>query len=483
MTKSLPLTQSTFSTASLIVCILALLLVGCKPGHTPPAPGEDQAIDVSSPAPLSVLIIDAPEVGAQIKRQWRARRDGELTISNLTSEQWSDSEFSIDTDVVLYPPGELANLVSLDRILVVPDYIWEADVVARRDILKRFRQVSAEYDDQVWAIPLAGPQWMLMYRSDLLEQAKMEAPRTWSEWDESIVKLRAADLSVPSADRVVLPLAENWAAHVFLLRCAASIRQQGKLSTVFDRSNMKPLIEKAPFVQALNDLKDSFGDRDNLVTPAEAWKRLLDGKCVMTIAWPMSIESPEPSDSTDIGEHISVTSVPGSNRWYDLQAGKWFERVSAEDQRSVEYLGFGGLVGSVSSDSRHTSSAFEFLEWLCSKTINATVMTGSQQSGPFRRSQLKSIERWTGFHLPPQTSESVADLIKLTHSQPVVLIFPRVPGYYDYLKSLDRHVRTCLEENSSAEAALKSVAQEWEIITDKIGRTEQTANLRRVNGL
>lgn len=484
MNTSHPASGKNLIVKCLLLIAFACLTAGCTPEDPQGADAvEEVAVEVSAPDPLTVLIIDAPELGPQIKRQWRARRDGDVTIRDLTTSEWSKSDCQIEADVVLYPPGFLPDLVCDDRLLAVPDGVWDSEDVNRRDILKRARQGAPEYDEQIWALPMASPQWMLLYRADLLEQASVDVPQSWSQWTEAIEKLRAADLPIAVEDRVILPLADNWAAHAFLLRCAAIIRQRGKLSSVFDRSNMKPLIDREPFVEALNDLKESFGDQKDLFTPADAWQRLLDGKCVMTIAWPMNLASDESSGESEVAESISAAAVPGSVKWFDLQAGKWFERDSEDDQKSVDYLGFGGLQGSVSNGSRHTSTAFDFLQWLCSQSISGTVLNGSQQSGPFRKSQLRSVARWSGSQLSPSTSEAVADLTRSAHSSPVALEFPRLPGYHDYIQSLDRQIRKCLAGSSSAPDALQAVAEEWEAITDRIGRTEQTANLRRGNGL
>ena len=280
---------------------------------------------------------------------------------------------------------------------------------------------------------------------------------------------------------------ENWAAHAFLVRCAAVIRQRGKLSSVFDRSDMVPLIDQDPFVKALQDFKQTFGESKVSFTPSEAWSRLLSEKCVMAIVWPMSLaseeSSPVPNDQSAVAESISIASVPGSSKWFDLQAREWFERNGPEDQTTVDYLGFAGLVGSVSGETRHASSAFEFLQWLSSPSISSTVLNGSQQSGPVRKSQLKSALRWSGSQLTPIAGESMADQIRAAHNNSVAFVFPRVPGYLEYIQSLDRHVRECLAGKSTAEESLISASKEWEAITERIGRTEQTANLRRGNGL
>jgi multiple sugar transport system substrate-binding protein len=474
-----------------LICSFVWLGVGCQPNDPselqPKSVAEDEVeVELSVPDPLTVLIIESPEVGEQIERQWRARRDGELTVKQLSAGEWHGSNYSTEADVVLYPPGLLPDLAVGGRLLSVPDHVWDSKEVQRRDILKRSRQVG-EYDGQIWGLPLASPQWMLMYRADLLEQAKVEVPITWDEWFEAIKTLREADLPIATDERVVLPLADNWAAHAFLVRCAAMVRQRGKLSSVFDRSDMTPLIDQDPFVEALRDLKRTFGESKVSFTPAEAWSRLLNGKCVMAIAWPMSLVSEDssftPNDESNVSESISIASVPGSSKWFDLQAGEWFERDGSEEQTSVDYMGFAGLVGSVSRETRHASSAFEFLQWLSSSPISSTVLNGSQQSGPFRKSQLKSALRWSGSRLTPTAGESMADQVRAAHNNSVAFVFPRVPGYLDYVQSLDRHVRRCLAGKSRAEESLKSVADEWEAITERIGAAEQTANLRRGDGL
>ena len=66
----------------------------------------------------------------------------------LTASEWSDVKFPVEADVVLYPSGFLAELVTRGRVLPVPDDVWKSEEVDRRDILKRSRQSTIEYDDQ-----------------------------------------------------------------------------------------------------------------------------------------------------------------------------------------------------------------------------------------------------------------------------------------------------------------------------------------------
>jgi hypothetical protein len=63
-----------------LICSFVWLGVGCQPNDPselqPKSVAEDE-VELSVPDPLTVLIIESPEVGEQIERQWRARRDGE----------------------------------------------------------------------------------------------------------------------------------------------------------------------------------------------------------------------------------------------------------------------------------------------------------------------------------------------------------------------------------------------------------------------
>ncbi len=487
--------------------ILTLLLLlgfvlggaGCTPAETDQATDDSpETVQASVPDPLTVHLIGPTELAAKMKRQWAARRDGQLTIVTSSPDELRADALQTDSaaDVLIYPPGLLPDLVLSDRLLPVPESVWESDVVKRRDLLKHSRQSAVQYRDQVWALPLASPQWMLVYRADWLQQAGVAVPKTWAEFQTATERLRAADLPIPADDRVAVPLAKGWAAHLFLARCAASIRQQGKLSTLFDRSTMKPLIDQPPFVEALESLQALFGRLSDTQPetkaeltprePREIYQRIAQGKCAMAITWPQPLELDPDSIDDATAAQIAVAPLPGSGRWYDLLVGKWNER-SADAVNEVAYTGFSGLVGSVLTDSRRTSTAFDLLAWLTSKSISSLVLTGDQQSGPFRRSHLASPAKWAGPLLSPDAADAYAASITAAHGGDLVLVFPRLPGYADYVDSLDAALIDHLVKNKSASGSasetLQLVARKWEFITDKIGREAQTANLRNVSGL
>jgi multiple sugar transport system substrate-binding protein len=55
------------------------------------------------------------------------------------------------------------------------------------------------------------------------------------------------------------------------------------------------------------------------------------------------------------------------------------------------------------------------------------------------------------------------------------LIVPRIPGVDEYLDVLSRAVEDAMQGNRSPTDALKSAAEQWNGITDRLGRETQRA--------
>ena len=83
-----------------------------------------------------------------------------------------------------------------------------------------------------------------------------------------------------------MPLAERWAAWTFLARAAPSVCNRGKLSTVFDREDIQPLINLAPFVEALEQLKLIASERSCNLDPAGVFRLMQQGESAIALSWP-----------------------------------------------------------------------------------------------------------------------------------------------------------------------------------------------------
>ncbi len=475
-----------------------LLLIPVFFGCPEPAQIEvgEAEVEIRRPDPIAVLVIDDAQTGERIARQWSARRNGEIKIVNQTSAQIVAGDFQIadEIDVVIYPTGMLCELESRGRLLPVSKSLWASEELNKDEILRLHRSTLVRVGNEIWAVPLGSPQFSLMYNREFFAQQKIEVPDQWNAMLELSDRIRStnsnsatiANQVTPSSLR--LPLAESWAVEVFLARVGPEIRSRGKISTVFERNTMQPLITEPPFIAALEDLKKIVGDDQSQLelTPAMIYSQVITGITAIGMAWPSCSNSESegltsPAVSTRVAE-VGFANLPGAVRWYDSKSKKWFQR-SKDESRQVGLIGFSGLSASVASTSRNINTGFEFLGWLASKPISLITLVDSPLSGPFRESHLGDPSRWTGTKISDRAADEYADLIKVINSQEVTLLFPRIPGRQRYLDALDRRIRSCLRGEMDAATALKQAAADWEAITDELGRERLIGELRKDAGL
>ena len=85
-------------------------------------------------------------------------------------------------DLFVFPPqwivdfaasGHLADLSA--RVKADPSLEWS-------DIAPFFRDFGASYRGRIYTVPLDGDFQLVYYRSDILEAAKLEPPRTWQDY-------------------------------------------------------------------------------------------------------------------------------------------------------------------------------------------------------------------------------------------------------------------------------------------------------------
>lgn len=469
----------------LLLLVGCLVLAGCGPDGNEPV-DSGVVVKAQKPAPVSVLFVDTYGVANEIQRQWLARRDGEVTFAEMTLANFVKDDFAAisDYDTVVYPAGLIGELSSSEKIIVVPKNIWGSAEVNKKGLLRHSRLTAVSYGKKQLGLPLGMPQFCLIYRADVLTALKVEPPTTWSEFFTLAEKLRKLQSLVDAEGKALprdvdIPLAQGWAGHSLLAVAASRARHRGKLATVFEMDTADPLINRQPFVDAMKEIKEvSTGEADSY-TPAEIWARMLRGESAMAIGWPSSAFTP--SGEFGPNENIQFSRVPGSTRWFDFELDQWRQR-DAEQSIHVDLIGFSGRLVSVLRSTDDPNNAFDFASWLSSQPISLATMPGSNGSGPFRASHLGDIFRWTGQSLTQTTGNAYADLIAESNEASIYFMFPRIPGYVEYINALDQAVRDFLGNPSDAKTQLDRVSAQWQETTDRIGRSNQLRALRMNEG-
>ena len=470
-----------------IICASLLIgLTGCP--QTEDGPQEQRELTIAPPDPLKLLVIGDTEIGPRLVRQWKDHQEGELTVENQTQAEWIKAGFPISdgTDLVIYPTLMLGELAEAKKIAKLEYSVWNSDEIDKNSWLNHYRRTLTCYGNEHYAVPLGNPHFAMLYnwskfsslgqqasdgetsKSDTPSPADFALPETWEELEDALRKLDA---------KLDLPLAENWAGHAFVSRIASNVRSRGNFSYLFDRSTMEPLIEQEPFLEALEQLKRMASKRSLKLNPSDVFQLAANGEAVAAMSWPTSKAEFKMAER----DSLAVGKVPGSNKIYDFRRSTWKERLS-DKEICVDGLGFGGLVASRVAGSRHEDTATSFIKWVSGKRIVLKTSAQSPLTGPVRASHLGDLSGWAGEEVPLEVLEEYAAQVRSLHDRKLVVVFPRIPGSDRYYSAFDRGVRAAISGEEDPEKAMSQVANEWNKITDELGRRKQVNAMQRESG-
>ena len=470
----------------LLLASLLIVLTGC------PQPEEGQSqkstLTVAPPDPLKLLVIGDAEIGPRLVRQWKAHQEGELSVENQDQAEWIEAGFPISegTDLVIYPTLLLGELAEAKKISKLEYAVWNSDEVDKDSWLNHYRRTLTRYGNEPYAVPLGNPHFAMLYNwakfsslgqpvsGDSTSEAESRSPvdlvlpETWEELDQALKGLDA---------KLDLPLAEGWAGHAFISRVASNVRARGSFSFLFDRSTMEPLIEQEPFIKALEQLKEMATERSLNLNPTDVFQLAANGDAVAAMSWPTS----EAEFKMAERDSLVVAKVPGSRKIYDFRRSTWKERLS-DEEICVDGLGFGGLVASRVTGTRHEGTATDFIKWVSGKRIVLKTAAQSPLTGPVRASHLGDLSGWAGEAVPLEVLEEYAAEVRRLHGRTLVVVFPRIPGSVRYYAAFDLGVRAAISGEEDPREAMGKVAKEWNQITESLGRRKQVIAMQRESG-
>ena len=471
---------SLIATAGLAICFS----VGCTPKKT----DDDSQTDNGSPAKnyqVAVAMVGHSDLGPIIKKQWTSSGHT-IDLKVISEADLLDAQKSklLDFDVVIFPPKMLGTLVSQDCLEPLSIDKLDGKQLRPGDILRIHRQDVVSYGGKTWGVSLGGPTFSLLYRRDVFEKAKLEVPKTWEQYQQVVTKL--SELSGKLKDdqgndlptKVIEPLADGWGSKLLLLRSASAMCQRGQMENIMKLDDAKPLINAPPFVRSLNSIRESIGKNlaDSECTPIEAFQKIATGKAAMALAWPTSTVKME-----EVSEHLGVAALPESEELFDVIGMKWATRQN-KDSRAV-LVGFDGNMASMISRARHQEAAEYFLSWIAGPESASRIWSRSPHCSISRGSQATKPYSWCGENVPRAVGDGYSKVITESNSNGRVLHYLRLPGQAEYMKVLDRIVLEYVRDGKDAQDALDSAANEWEKITDQLGRDKQSKEYRRSSGL
>ena len=464
--------------------LVGLLGAGLWPGCGPGAGQSENATSESSsprpPArPLEVLVVDDPLIGPVMSRQFSARKNSGLNVTDISWQELAGSQFDrLDQfDVVVYPARRIGELAAEDRLRTLePEDLVASE--SRRSVLYFDRQSLPVWGEETLGVSLGQCIPVMLCRDDVLEATGCALPRTWEELDQLSEALnRLPDDSLPG--EIGIPLQDHWASHMLLARAAPAVRSAGKYSALFDVSDLQPLIDRDPWLRALQGWARNLDPAATADSPDDVLQRFLDGQLAVALVpvHPQMVAGREPPEFG-----FQLAPLPGHPQTYDVSTETWGPKREGQ-ARTVPLVGSNGMVASVVASSGRSRIAADLLAWLQDKQISSLLAQESANAGLSQKSHLADPVRWLGDPFSPEHGLAYGELLQAAHDQRLGMLALRIPGSDQYLDVLDQAIRDVVADQANAVESLASVAREWNRISDELGRESQRTAYRRSEGL
>lgn len=469
------------------LAVLGMLLAGCPAGN-----GSRQSGSLVPPAGtvLRLAVADDPQLADAIdllRAEWQAQAGFAFEVEPISLEQLLRLQQPLP-DWVICPSAYVGVLAQREHIQPVPADFISSEQAGWADVFSLLRVGELSWNGKPMALPLGSPVLTLYYRADLFEKLGFTPPSTWSQYQQLVEKLsdRSVLGELAPADDVPWsatrePLANGWAGIMLLARAAAYVSHRDSLSKLFDIETMEPLVDRPPFVRALEELVAAVeGNPEPMLTgdPHAVRSDFWLGRCAMAVTWPSA--AAELPDA--IAPHVKAgfAELPGSPDVYNMGAGQWEQRRADEDVH-VPLLGSSGRAMAVGRDCRWPAAAFQLAFWLSSEQVQ-NVAAASRATTLYRRSQVRKASNWVE-RPAADAAVAYAEATEQSLNRLVALPALRIPGREEYLAALDRAVNQAVTGHQSPQEALRQAAQQWNEITDRLDRGKQRQAYRSEVGI
>jgi multiple sugar transport system substrate-binding protein len=453
------------------------LLAGCGPSN-PASQGE--AGKPLAGVKLRLVVVDDPAIATAVRGlrdEWKAQTGAEVEVAEVAEKQIADAE-TLPGDAVICPAHLLGPLAEAKRLAPVPQGIVRDRTGPWSQTFELLRNQEAVWGNEVYGVPLGSPVFCCYYRADLLEKLHRKPPQTWKEYEELARLLREDGVKYGTVE----PLARGWAGLILLARAAAYAKDRDSFTTLFDEKTMEPAIAGPPFVRALEELVAAAKlgpaeqlDFDPAAARAEFWK----GRAAMAISWPTGARTITPGPSPEKGEGrplpVGLAELPGATNSSEPRGD--------DAGRRVPLLGVAGRMGVVRAESEHAEAAFKLLLWLTDLQWASQVFAASPATTLFRNGQVASPQAWVESNVSATAARQYAEQTAETLSRRQFLASLRMPGRAKYLAALDDAVQAAVRGKQKPAEALKTAAETWRAINQRLGVERQRAAYMHSLGL
>ena len=382
-------------------------------------------------------------------------------------------------------PGYAENLT--DRVLADAALDWD-------DVAPFFRDFSATFEGSVYTIPFDGDFHMVYYRTDVLDEAGLDPPATWEEYLSVAEALHGTDMNDDGeADYgSCISKARGQQSYWWITSIAAPyVQSQGtSAGAFFDLDDFTPLVNNEGFIRGLQvyAATGEFGPPDeNNLGVGDTRGLFLSGRCALTLDWGDIGTLAIDTEQSQVVDRVGSLITPGSTEVID-DSGALVACDSSTCPHAVDgvnyapFASFGGWSGGVNANSNDATkdAAYAFLSYVSQPAqANDDVTVGATGFNPYRTSQFEDLSRWEDAGMSRAAAEDYLGAIGDSLASPNMVLDIRVPQNQRYQQNvLDTVLAQFIAGELTAEEASEELYDQWEEITEELGRDEQLAAYR-----
>lgn len=380
---------------------------------------------------------------------------------------------------------------------IVPGYLEdltgriEADEAIKwEDVAPFFRDFSATYEGNIYTIPLDGDFHMGYYRTDLLEEAGLEPPRTWEEYLSIAETFHGQDLNGDGDPDYGSCISKKRGAQAywFIHSIASSMLQsQGTSQGVFfDTETMEPLINNEAFARALDIYKETtnYGPPDELNLDVGDTRSLFtSGRCALSLDWgDIGTLAIDPNTSV-VQDKTGAMILPGSTQVLDRETGQLVDcdeetcPYAVDGVNHAPFAAYGGWSGGINAgaDDIVKDAAYDFFSYMSQPAqSNVDVTIGKTGFNPYRTSQFLNRQTWVEAGMSPKAASDYLGAIEDSLNSPNMVLDLRIPQNQRYQQVvLDTALSQFLAGEITRDEAMQQIYDGWEEITEELGREDQ----------
>lgn len=444
---------------------------------------------------VNIVTFTGPQIAEPLQRH--APDFASLTGAkiNVITVPFSDlyqkilTDFSTHTnsyDAIVYDPQWMGDFASANYLADLTSTSQSDQNLQWNDIQPYFRDFSATFKGKVYDIPFDGDLQMVYYRTDLLQQAGLQPPKTWDDYITIAKKFQGATFpdGKPGYGSCIAMKRGAQSYWMFLSILAPFEQTQGtKSGAFFDPSNMNPLINNAGGIQALNiyqqlsklgppdQLNEDVGDSRGLFT---------SGRCALSLDWgDIGVLATDPSTSK-VQHLVGSVMTPGTTQVVDRSTGQLVACDATTCPNAIDgvnhapFAAFGGWSGAINAASKPDvqKAAFAFFTYVSApQNSSVDVTLGKTGFNPYRASQFSNNQPWLTSGMNQADTQSYLGAIQSSLASPNMVLDLRIPqnAYYEGVV-LDNTLAQFLAGQMTAEQAAKAISDGWDAKTNELGR-------------